>query len=138
MAFDHDQVARVAIRRLKRTRAYRHFATAQRPDWIVQITNDAWFGSRVGPFQHLAQARLRAVELGLPLVRAANTGVSAVIDARGRVVAHLGMDETGVVDAQLPGARALTPYARLGDTPWHIALTLGFVGLVLGRRRNQH
>nr|WP_209425465.1 apolipoprotein N-acyltransferase [Pararhodobacter sp. SW119] len=95
-----------------------------RPDWIVQITNDAWFGARVGPFQHLAQARLRAIEQGLPLVRAANTGVSAVIDARGRIVASLGMGRAGTVDADLPGALPETTYARIGDAPWHAALAL--------------
>ncbi len=74
-------------------------------DWIVQITNDAWFGASAGPWQHLAQARLRAIETGLPLARAANTGISAMIDARGRLTASLGLNETGVVDALLPGAR---------------------------------
>lgn len=116
----------------------RNLRTAERPDWIVQITNDAWFGSSVGPYQHLAQAQLRAVEQGLPLVRAANTGVSAVIDARGRIVASLGMLETGVVDALLPGARAATPYARTGDAPWHVALAVALLLLVSRRGRDRH
>ncbi len=87
----------------------------ERADWIVQITNDAWFGTFSGPQQHLAQARLRAVEQGLPFVRAANTGISAVIDAHGQIVASLGLGETGFVDANLPGALAKTLYARFGD-----------------------
>ena len=103
-----------------------------RPDWLVQITNDAWFGTRIGPFQHLAQARLRAIEQGLPMVRVANTGVSAMIDARGQVMQALGMGEQGVIDALLPGARPAPPYARLGDAPWHLALllVLGFWALL--------
>ncbi len=90
-------------------------AVPERPDWILQITNDAWFGSFSGPQQHLAIARLRAAEFGLPYARAANTGISAVIDPRGRVVARLGLDQAGFVDANLPGGLAPTPYARFGD-----------------------
>ena len=117
----------------------RNLRTLARPDWVLQITNDAWFGSASGPWQHLAQARLRAVETGLPLVRAANTGVSAVIDARGRITASLGLNETGGLDAPLPGARPATPYARLGDTPWHVLLVLAGLGALLAawRRRNR-
>lgn len=103
--------------------------TAVRPDWILQITNDAWFGTRSGPYQHLAQARLRAIEAGLPLVRAANTGVSAVIDARGRIEASLDLGVMGVLDAPLPGARAITPYARVGDAPWNVGLALALAWL---------
>ena len=70
-----------------------------RAEWLVQITNDAWFGEASGPYQHFAQARVRAIEQGLPLARAANTGISAMVDAHGRVVASLGLDEAGYVDA---------------------------------------
>lgn len=116
----------------------RNLRSATRPDWVLQITNDAWFGARSGPWQHLAQARLRAIETGLPLVRAANTGVSAVIDARGRITASLGLNQTGALDAALPGARPITPYARMGDTPWLLALTLaGLASLVAARRRRK-
>lgn len=87
---------------------------AARPDWIVNVTNDAWFGISAGPWQHLAAARLRAVEEGLPLARAAQTGVSAVFDARGRLVARTGLGETGVLMAPLPAPRAPPPFARLG------------------------
>ncbi|MGY6550079.1 MAG: apolipoprotein N-acyltransferase [Roseinatronobacter sp.] len=104
----------------------RHLRVTERPDWVLQITNDAWFGDLTGPFQHLAQARLRAVEQGLPVLRAANTGVSAVIDARGGIIAELGLNETGFLDATLPGALPPTLYSRFGDAPlWlFLALTL--------------
>jgi apolipoprotein N-acyltransferase len=87
---------------------------AERPGFLVNITNDAWFGVSAGPWQHLAAARLRAVEEGLPLVRAAQTGVSAVFDGRGRMVASLGLAQTGVVVAPLPREVGATPFARLG------------------------
>ena len=89
----------------------------ERPGWIVNVTNDGWFGISTGPFQHLQQARLRAVEEGLPIVRAANTGISAVIDPVGRVVASLGLGSEGVLDSGLPVAGPPTFYSRYGDLP---------------------
>lgn len=94
----------------------------RRPGWLVNVTNDAWFGVTSGPYQHLASARLRAVEEGLPLARAANTGISAVIDPLGRVVARLGLGETGVIDAKLPAALAPTLFVRLGDAALFLLL----------------
>lgn len=88
-----------------------------RPDWLLHLTNDAWFGRFSGPFQHLALARLRAAEQGLPVLRAANTGVSAVIDGRGRIMASLPLDTAGFLDAHLPPALPPTLYARWGDAP---------------------
>lgn len=109
-------------------------ATGPRPDWILQITNDAWFGQLTGPWQHLAQARLRAIEQGLPLARAANTGVSAMIDARGRVLSQLGMGQAGWLDVALPGALPPTPYSRTGDRAVLAALLALFVCAFAGRR----
>lgn len=89
---------------------------APRPAWLLNITNDAWFGRSSGPHQHFEAARLRAVEEGLPLVRSANTGISAVIDPYGRVLHRLGLEREGIIDSALPKPLpALTPFARLGN-----------------------
>jgi apolipoprotein N-acyltransferase len=103
-----------------------------RPRAILHLTNDAWFGRRAGPQQHLALARLRAAETGLPVLRAANTGVSAAIDARGTVLAALPLGEAGHVDAPLPAALPPTVYARIGDglAMWSIALIATLLLLV--------
>ncbi len=94
-----------------------------RPGFILNLTNDGWFGQTSGPYQHLAQARLRAIEEGMPLVRVANTGISAVADPYGRVVASLPLGVEGVLDAGLPRSIPATVYARFGD--------LVFAGLAL-------
>ena len=95
-----------------------------RPGWLLQITNDSWFGQFSGPYQHLAQARLRAVQSGLPVVRVANTGISAVIDARGGLRQTLGLGEAGIIDAALPGALPPTPWMRWGDWPVILLMVL--------------
>jgi apolipoprotein N-acyltransferase len=82
---------------------------------MLNVTNDGWFGNTTGPRQHFHQARVRAVEEGLPLIRAANNGISAVIDGKGRVLARLGLDVWGVIDADLPAALPPPIYARFGD-----------------------
>ncbi len=87
----------------------------ERPGLIVNVTNDGWFGNTTGPRQHLHQSRVRAVEEGLPLVRAANNGISAIIDAQGRILARLDMNERGVIDPPIPPAASQPPYARWGD-----------------------
>lgn len=108
---------------------------AARPGWLLNVTNDAWFGISSGPYQHLANARFRAVEEGLPLVRAANTGISAVVDPYGRMKASLGLGIGGVLDAPLPRAIAPTVFARIGD--WLLlAMIVGCAaGGFLWRRR---
>ncbi|MEM9344440.1 MAG: apolipoprotein N-acyltransferase [Pseudomonadota bacterium] len=103
----------------------RNIRGTERPDFLIHITNDAWFGERVGPQQHLAQARMRAVEFGLPVMRAANTGISAMIDAQGRVTHSLDLGVAGYIDAPLPPAGPETVYARIGDGP------AGAAGLLL-------
>jgi len=104
-----------------------------RPGWIVNLTNDGWFGISTGPYQHLQQARLRAIEQGLPLVRAANTGISAVIDPLGRTVAELGLGIEGVLDSALPSAIPPTVYVRSGNIPAAILLAAAFLFVI--RRR---
>jgi apolipoprotein N-acyltransferase len=103
-----------------------------RPGWIVNLTNDGWFGISTGPYQHLQQMRLRAIEEGLPAVRAANTGISAVIDPLGRIVARLGLGLEGVLDSSLPSAIPPTIYARAGDIP---AAAIVIVALIFVIRR---
>ncbi|WP_373504223.1 apolipoprotein N-acyltransferase [Aestuariivirga sp.] len=88
---------------------------ANRPGFLVNVTNDGWFGRSTGPYQHVAQARMRSIEQGLPLVRAANTGVSAVIDSYGRYLHQLPLMEAGVIDSPLPVASPATLYAGWGD-----------------------
>jgi apolipoprotein N-acyltransferase len=111
-----------------------YIRSVERPRLLAHLTNDAWFGDFAGPHQHLALARLRAAEQGLPLVRAANTGISAVIDARGRVTQSLALNTSGGIDAPLPAALPPTLYARTGDGPaW--AVTLMGLAVFYGRRR---
>ncbi|QPM91890.1 apolipoprotein N-acyltransferase [Pseudooceanicola algae] len=103
----------------------------RRPDFLLQITNDGWFGTFSGPYQHLAQARLRAAEQGLPMIRVANTGVSALIAADGKVLDSLPLGVDGYLDVVLPPPLATTPYARFGDLP---ALLLAFVAFIFAIR----
>ncbi len=109
---------------------------ADRPAWLLNVTNDGWFGNSPGPYQHLASARFRAVEEGLPLARAANTGISAMIDPYGRVTAALPLGTEGALDALLPNALDLTLFARIGLAgPVFLALLLTVCGIIARRRR---
>ncbi|RYH02036.1 apolipoprotein N-acyltransferase [Salipiger sp. IMCC34102] len=100
-----------------------------RPRLLLMITNDAWFGKAAGPQQHLAQARLRAVEQGLPMVRSANTGISAMIDGRGRVIQSIPLGQAGARDVALPQALPPTLYTKAGDWPVLILVVAGLAGL---------
>ena len=108
-------------------------ASAPDQTWLLNVTNDAWFGVSAGPHQHLMQARMRAVEQGLPLIRVANTGISAVIGARGEILASLPLESRGVIETALPGALPSRPlYARFGDMI--AALMIGVCALVVAAR----
>jgi apolipoprotein N-acyltransferase len=107
---------------------------ATRPGWLLNVTNDAWLGISSGPHQHFASARFRAVEEGLPLARAANNGISAMVDPYGRVTALLGLGRTGVLDTTLPQALSATLYARYGDAMAALLLVVT-LGLAAALRR---
>jgi apolipoprotein N-acyltransferase len=105
----------------------------ERPGWLINVTNDGWFGISSGPYQHFQQARALSIALGLPMVRAANTGISAVIDPVGRIVGSLPLGVEGVLDASLPQAIAPTVYSRVGNWVFVGFLAVGL--LMVGRRR---
>lgn len=105
-----------------------------RPDWLLNVTNDGWYGLSSGPYQHFAAAQARAIEQGLPLVRAANNGISAIIDPLGRIVADLGLNHVGVVDGPLPKPVEAPPFARFGEWLYGIMALLTIM-IVLGLRR---
>jgi apolipoprotein N-acyltransferase len=105
----------------------------ERPGWLVNVTNDGWFGISTGPYQHLQQARVLAIAEGLPLVRAANTGISAVIDPLGRIISALPLGVEGVLDARLP--TAIEPTATLSYGNYILGLMVVLSLLIVGRRR---
>jgi apolipoprotein N-acyltransferase len=107
---------------------------AERPGWIFNVTNDAWYGRSSGPYQHFAIARTRAVEEGLPLVRVANNGISGIVDPLGRVLARTRLDAVGYADVALPEAAARTPYSVLGDWIFLAMLLAGLIAAVARRR----
>jgi apolipoprotein N-acyltransferase len=113
-------------------------AAPARPRLLLLVTNDAWFGTNVGPYQHLAQGRLRAIEQGLPMVRVANTGVSALIDPHGRILGQIPLGQEGVLDLSLPAALPPTPYTVTGDWPVLLLLLAAALALALRARRDFH
>ena len=108
-----------------------------RPAWILNVSNDAWFGEGSGPLQHLNIASYRAIEEGLPILRATPTGVSAVIDAYGRIApgASLGLGRLGVIDAPLPPALEITPFSETGDLYFGAMLLLSGLAALAYRIR---
>jgi len=105
----------------------------ERPGWVLNLTNDGWFGISSGPYQHFRQARVRMIEEGLPLVRAANTGISAVVDPLGRIIKSLPLGAEGVLDSPLPQSIEPTVYAKAGDYMVALLLAAAFL-IVMGRR----
>jgi apolipoprotein N-acyltransferase len=105
----------------------------ERPDIMLNVTNDGWFGNTTGPRQHFHQSRVRAVEEGIGLIRIANNGISAVIDPRGRVLTRLELNVKGVADSRLPKAEAPPLYARWGDSFFFMVIAI-FVGILAGSR----
>ncbi len=112
-----------------------------RPRWLLNVTNDAWFGQSSAPYQHLAAVRFRAIEMGLPLARVANTGISAMIDPYGRILSQLDLGSEGILDVALPKAlKNRTLYGRFGDGIL-VLMMVAIVGLsnvgIGGKRKNQ-
>ena len=103
----------------------------ERPGLLLNVTNDGWFGNSTGPRQHLHQARLRTVEEGLPLLRVANNGITAVFDPYGRELARIGLDAAGVIDTHLPTAVAAPLYARFGDLTFLAIWLVLAIGLAI-------
>ncbi len=99
----------------------------QTPSWILNLTNDAWFGDSAGPYQHLAQARFRAVEEGIPVIRAANTGISVVVDPFGRIVDQIELNQRGVLDANLPKSIDETIYRKIRNYPTIMLIFVIFI-----------
>jgi apolipoprotein N-acyltransferase len=99
----------------------------ERPGWLLNVTNDAWYGKTSGPFQHFAIARVRAVEEGLPLLRDANNGITGAIDPYGRVLSRLNLDAIGIVDVPLPAALPPTIYSRIGDMNFLVLLLIQLI-----------
>jgi apolipoprotein N-acyltransferase len=95
-----------------------------RPSWLLNVTNDAWYGNTSGPRQHLVQSQFRAIEQGLPLVRSANTGISAVIDGQGVIWSRLDLNENGVLDSALPAPLPPTLYSQIGDLLFWILISV--------------
>jgi apolipoprotein N-acyltransferase len=108
---------------------------SERPGWLVNVTNDGWFGISTGPYQHLQQARALAIAEGLPLVRAANTGISAVVDPVGRIINLLPLGTEGVLDSRLPAALEPTLYVAVGNYTIILLMVVSLFVISHGRTR---
>ncbi|MEZ0222958.1 MAG: apolipoprotein N-acyltransferase [Alphaproteobacteria bacterium] len=108
-----------------------------RPEWMVNVTNDGWYGKTAGPHQHLGIARLRAIEEGLPLARAANTGISAMFDPLGRFLGTQALETSGYVDSILPKPMPPTIYSQVGDSIFFVLLAATLAAAEGLRRRRK-
>lgn len=110
-------------------------------DFILQITNDAWFGKSIGPQQHLAQLRIRAIEYGLPVIRVANTGISAIIDANGKVIKNISVNNSGYLDSFIPSRKHSTIYGKFGNLIFLLliffAVVIAFLNKKIINRKNK-
>ena len=113
-------------------------AGSARPGFLLNVSNDAWFGITPGPYQHFEQARLRAVEQGLPMIRATNNGISAIVDPIGRIIGTLPLGVRGVLDGGLPAALAPTIYAKFGNLIPYTLLILGLLLALAIYKRQMH
>ncbi len=111
----------------------------KRPEWLLNITNDAWYGISAGPYQHLSIAQMRAVEEGLPLVRSTNNGVSAIINPYGEIIASLGLGKQGVLDGSLPRANPPTIFSKYGNSiPLSMIFMLFILAFLLAQREKRY
>ncbi|MBX9726447.1 MAG: apolipoprotein N-acyltransferase [Rickettsiales bacterium] len=109
-----------------------------RPAWMLNVTNDAWYGDSQGPYQHFDMVRMRAIEQGLPMVRAANSGVSAVMDSYGRVVERMALNAQGFIDTALPAPQVATPYARIGmGNEFYLLIAFLFFIKIIGKMKQK-
>ena len=108
-------------------------------DAIINLTNDAWFGNSSGPYQHLNSTRFRAIEQGVPVLRAANTGISAVIDPYGRVIRKINLNKSGYIVSSLPNKTKKTLYSKVGDFLFFGVLMLSvlILSLIKMNRKNE-
>jgi apolipoprotein N-acyltransferase len=105
-------------------------------DWLINVTNDAWFGDTVAPHQHLAMARMRVVETRRPMARAANSGISAIIRADGEIAASLGLFRKGVLVADIVPGKATTPFVKTGELLGYSCIIIGFLIFLLALKGN--
>lgn len=106
----------------------------EEPGWIINVTNDAWYGNTPGPYQHLRQARIRAVEEGLPLIRAANSGISMISDSFGRIIRIIPLGEIGLIDGPLPKSVNRTMFLNMGNLPYWLILFIFFFLITFGKK----
>ena len=107
---------------------------ASAPNLLINLTNLAWFGDTSAPWQHLRLAQLRSLETGLPTIRATNTGVTAIINDKGKVVSQLPVFSQGVLTGSVQARSGITPYVQFGDMP---ILLLSLLTLVIGWRKKK-